>query len=285
MEAIAKADKRKDLMDNIKARLNSNNYNVTRHFRKNEKDLREKVKFFEKKIATGEMREYMMPRFQQAQALLAKIEGLRPANMPAIPKVARAPRAPKAVAVPLAGPAAVPLAGPLAVPAPVEPILAPNRPIAADAMVDVPLTIRIPKTRGRTAKANSGVARASQAKASQAKATQAKATQAKATRAKKTVKIRNTVNVAPRPTRARAEVVENEFLQQAVEEVLPLPELYDPYTGRKYAPEESPMEDIERAYFMLKKIRADTWRRAATLRKRSMKKTAAATAAVNTGFV
>jgi hypothetical protein len=102
----AKAEKRKDLMDNIKARLNSNSYNVTRHFRKNEKDLREKVKFFEKKIATGEMREYMMPRFQQAQALLAKIEGLRPANMPAVPKAVRAPRAPKAVAAP----AAVPLA-------------------------------------------------------------------------------------------------------------------------------------------------------------------------------
>ena len=235
--------KRKDLMDNIKARLNSNGYNVTRHFRKNEKNLREKVKFFEKKIATGEMREYMMPRFQQAQALLAKIEGLRPANMPAIPKVARVPRAPKA----------------LAGPAPVEPIVAPNRPIAANAMVDVPLTIRIPKTRGRTAKANSGLAKATQVKA-----------------IKKTVRIRNTVNVAPRASRARAEVVENEFLQQAVEEVLPLPELYDPYTGRKYAPEESPMEDIERAYLMLKKIRADTWRRASTLRRRSMKKTAPA---------
>ena len=246
-------------MDNIKARLNSSAYNVTRHYRKNEKDLREKDKFFEKKIATGEMKDYMMPRFQQAQALLAKIEGLRPANMPAVPKAVRAPRAPKAI---------VPLAGP------VEPIVAPNRPIAANAMVDVPLTIRIPKTRGRTAKANSGVARASAAKATQAKA------------AKKTVRIRNTVNVAPRQTRARSEVVENEFLQQAVEEVLPLPELYDPYTGRKYAPEESPMEDIERAYLMLKKIRADTWRRAATLRRRSMKKTApAATAALNTGFI
>jgi hypothetical protein len=264
MDAIAKADKRKDLMDNIKARLNSSTYNVTRHFRKNEKDLREKVKFFEKKIATGEMKDYMMPRFQQAQALLAKIEGLRPANMPAVPKAVRAPRAPKAI---------VPLAGPLPVQAPVEPIVAPNRPIAANAMVDVPLTIRIPKTRGRTAKANSGVARASAAKATQAKA------------AKKTVRIRNTVNVAPRQTRARSEVVENEFLQQAVEEVLPLPELYDPYTGRKYAPEESPMEDIERAYLMLKKIRADTWRRAATLRRRSMKKTAAAAPVVNTGFV
>lgn len=260
MDAIAKADKRKNLMDNIKARLNSNGYNVTRHFRKNEKDLREKVKFFEKKIATGEMKEYMMPRFQQAQALLAKIEGLRPANMPAVPKAVRAPRAPKA----LAGPLARPLVGTVAV----EPIVAPNRPIAADAMVDVPLTIRIPKTRGRTAKANSGVARASAAKA-----------------AKKTVRIRNTVNLAPRVSRARSEVVENEFLQQAVEEVLPLPELYDPYTGRKYAPEESPMEDIERAYLMLKKIRADTWRRAATLRRRSMKKTVAAAPEVNTGFV
>lgn len=249
--------KRKDLMDNIKARLNSNRYNVTQHFRKNEKNLREKVKFFEKKIATGQMKEYMMSRYQLAQDLLAKIEGRRPANMPAIPKIARVARAPKPLG-------------------PVDPIVAPNRPIAADAMVDVPLTIRIPKTRGHTARANSGVARASQAKPAQVKPTQAKAT-----RAKKTVKIRNTVNVAPRASRARAEVVENEFLQQAVEEVLPLPELYDPYTGRKYAPEESPMEDIERAYKMLLKIRVNTWRRASTLRRRSMKKTAA----VNTGLV
>jgi len=215
-----KAAKRKDLMDNIKTRLNSNSYNVTRHFRKNEKDLREKVKFFEKKIATGQMRDYMMPRYQQAQALLAKIEGLRPANMPAVPKVPR-------------------------VVTQVEPIVAPNRPIVTNAMIDVP------KIRSLTAKANSGVARRSPVK--------------------KTVRIRNAV---PKPSRAHTEVIENAFLLQAIDEVLPLPELYDPYTGRKYAPEESPIEDIERAYFMLKKIRADTWRRAATLRKRSMKKTA-----------
>ena len=217
MDAIAKADKRKDLMDNIKARLNSSAYNVTRHFRKNEKDLREKVKFFEKKIATGEMKDYMMPRFQQAQALLAKIEGLRPANMPAVPKAVRAPRAPKAI---------VPLAGP------VEPIVAPNRPIAANAMVDVPLTIRIPKTRGRTAKANSGVARASAAKATQAKA------------AKKTVRIRNTVNVAPRQTRARSEVVENEFLQQALRKYCPYPNSTTLTQGASMRPKKAPWKTL-----------------------------------------
>ena len=69
------AGKRKDLMDNIKARLNSGAYNRDRFFKKNEKDLKAKVKFFEDKRAKGEMKPFMAPRYEQAKAMLAQLQG------------------------------------------------------------------------------------------------------------------------------------------------------------------------------------------------------------------
>ena len=83
--------KRRDLMDNIKSRLNSGAYNRVQHYKKNEKDLKEKVKFFEKKIATGQMREYMMPRYEQARVLLATLQGneVAPGLAEAVPKKTR----------------------------------------------------------------------------------------------------------------------------------------------------------------------------------------------------
>jgi hypothetical protein len=51
----------------------------------------------------------------------------------------------------------------------------------------------------------------------------------------------------------------------------PLPELYDPYTGRKFTPEESPMTPIERAYKELKAIRAKVAKAVAS-RKYALKK-------------
>jgi hypothetical protein len=63
----------------------------------------------------------------------------------------------------------------------------------------------------------------------------------------------------------------NEFLYEATQKFLPLPELYDPYTGRKFAPEEDPMPEIERAYNMLMDIYTKAHRKAATLRKKAAK--------------
>ena len=59
------------------------------------------------------------------------------------------------------------------------------------------------------------------------------------------------------------------LLHQAMEEYLPLPVLHDPFTGRQYAPEESPMPEIERAYEMLKDIRVKMQRRASELRRKA----------------
>jgi hypothetical protein len=74
-----------------------------------------------------------------------------------------------------------------------------------------------------------------------------------------------------------AEQIRNEYLAQAAEEYLPmLPELYDPFTGEKFAREENPLPPIEKAYIMLKKLRQKTFKRAATLRKTAAKAAPAA---------
>lgn len=55
---------------------------------------------------------------------------------------------------------------------------------------------------------------------------------------------------------AEAEPMTNlNYIRIASEKKLPLPEFYDPYTGRKFLPEESPMEPIERAYKELRNLR------------------------------
>jgi len=94
-------EKRKDLVTNIQGRVNSGAYNINKHYKKNEKDLNEKVKFFEKKMSSGEMKAYMMPRYEQAREVLDKLRKLR--GMPPLPPppTAAAPVPPAAVAVAL----------------------------------------------------------------------------------------------------------------------------------------------------------------------------------------
>lgn len=296
-EQIAPAgkDKRKDLMDNIKGRLNSNVYNAATHYTKNEKDLTEKVKFFEKKIATGQMKDYMTPRYEAAKELLARLQAKRPANMP-VAKT-RAPRV--TVAVPMA--------------APVPKAPTPKAPTAAPVNGEAPLTIRAPKQRGVIGMVNMGAPRAN-VNGQKTRKRSAKTTKAPTPavtnlaegpltiRAPKQRGVIGMVNMgAPKPNRAspaktqkntaaraaskpkattarkpRTVPPSNQYLEQAIQEALPLPDFYNPYTGVKYTPEDDPIQDIEKAYIELKKIRSDIWRKAATMRKRGSKKTTAA---------
>jgi hypothetical protein len=299
--------KRKDLMDNIKGRLNANVYNAATHYAKNEKDLTEKVKFFEKKIATGQMKDYMTPRYEAAKELLALLQARRPANMP-VAKT-RAPRATVAAAAPV--PAPTPKAPTPRVPTPKAPTAAPVNGSEA------PLTIRAPKTRGVTGMVNMGAPRATvngqKTRKRTAKTTKAPTPAAAnvaanvaegplTIRAPKQRGVIGMVNMgAPKPNRAspaktqknngaraaskpkavtarkpRTVPASNQYLEQAIQEALPLPDFYNPYTGVKYTPEDDPIQDIEKAYIELKKIRSDIWRKAATMRKRGSKKTTAA---------
>lgn len=313
--------KRKDLMDNIKGRLNANVYNAASHYTKNEKDLTEKVKFFEKKIATGQMKDYMTPRYEAAKELLARLQAKRPANMP-VAKT-RAPRATVAAVAAMPAPEQAPKA-----PTPKAPT--PKAPTAAPVNANAPLTVRAPKQRGVIGMVNMGAPRATangqkSRKRNTANATTAKVAKTRNTTAKKNKPspnrlavppgspaanmgsnapglnmntLRTKLNALPKSRKVTARVASNgkanskpkattarkprtvpasnQYLELAIQQALPLPEFYNPYTGVKYTPEDDPIQDIEKAYVELKKIRSDIWRKAATLRKRGTKKTTAA---------
>jgi hypothetical protein len=70
--------------------------------------------------------------------------------------------------------------------------------------------------------------------------------------------------------RKRMPQVMNEHLLKAISETEHLiPEMYDPYTGLKFGPDESPMDKIEQAYRELQKLRANTWKKASTYRRKA----------------
>lgn len=311
--------KRKDLMDNIKGRLNANVYNAATHYSKNEKDLTEKVKFFEKKIATGQMKDYMTPRYEAAKELLARLQAKRPANMP----VAKT-RAPRATVTAVAADQAPK--------APTPKVPTPKAPTTAPVNGNAPSTVRAPKQRGVIGMVNMGAPRATangqksrKRNTAATAATTAKVAKTRNTTAKKNKPspnrlavppgspaanmgsnapglnmntLRTKLNALPKSRKVTARVTSNgkgnskpkattarkprtapasnQYLELAIQQALPLPEFYNPYTGVKYTPEDDPIQDIEKAYVELKKIRSDIWRKAATLRKRGTKKTTAA---------
>jgi hypothetical protein len=70
-------------------------------------------------------------------------------------------------------------------------------------------------------------------------------------------------------------VIKNEnmkYLEEASKEFLPLPELYNPFDGRKYAPEEDPQPDIDRAHYMLEDILERAKAKALVLKRRATRK-------------
>ena len=354
------AGKRKDLMDNIKSRLNAGSYNVDRFYKKNEKDLKDKVKFFEKKLAAGEMKPFMSPRFEQAKMMLAKLMAIK--GLAAAPAPAGAPAAAAAAAgagenasanlfsnmpnVPLPEVSAQKKARTyrkktVVAPAPAVPVTVGEPP----ASLNQPLRIRIPTTRrGRPKAANnslrvkpfastvvpgaklSGIPEVSSANeagsplfASNAAANAGSLALPNllgspaapaAPAAPKPYDPFNNVASGPKPfnskpfnskpfnpfnspesspaasevvsvgpnvgqsrRRQRMPQVMNEYLIKAIQESQHLiPEMYDPYTGLKFGPDESPMPKIEQAYKELQQLRAATWKKASTYRRKAAKK-------------
>ena len=71
-----KPGKRKSRMNNIQSRMNSASYDMAK-FKANEKDLREKIRFFEKKEEKGELKDYMYGRMQEAKEMYARLLELK----------------------------------------------------------------------------------------------------------------------------------------------------------------------------------------------------------------
>lgn len=322
------AGKRKDLMNNIRSRLNADSYNIDKYYKKNEKDLKDKVKFFEKKIAAGEMKPFMSPRFEQAKMMLGKLmamKGMAPAGQAVAAEAAANLNAPLNL---LAPESAVPLVAASA------PLVAASAPLVAasvpkkvrtykrktvvpltvgepPAALNQPLRIRIPTTRrGRPKTVDdslrvrkpfesmivpgaklSGIAEVSSANeagsplfAMNAAANAGSLALPNLLSAPKPYNPFNSPAGSPaavasvnsnvgQTRRKRMPQVMNEYLLKAISETEHLiPEMYDPYTGLKFGPDESPMEKIEQAYKELQKLRANTWKKASTYRRKAVRK-------------
>ena len=281
--------KRKNLMGNIKSRVDSGSYDIAQHFKKNKKNLEDKVKFFQKKEVTGELKPYMIPRYDAAKDLLDKLVALKPgevANVPMALPMAMAPPVPAAapVTLPATSPGfrsntrantrpntIVPMAEPVGLDTlgPTAPnkktftlkkrtkkatIALPTVPYAPEFNPPPPSarprgtvygkyspggTFNIrgvnPVVTGSPRNAFNNVTRLR--------------IRVPGTRKSKKIKVK-----APTPVA----VVESESpfnpynkYYESATRLFTVPELYDPFTGRKFLPEEDPLAEIKRAHNLL----------------------------------
>jgi hypothetical protein len=197
----------------------------------NYKNIKSKVEWFKKKDAEGKLTEKLRPRLDEAEELWQQMQALRLEGASGASSSAAAAAAAAAAAVKTSSAAAA----------------TPSK------------GKKTPKT---VAFANNHATSASSASAS-----------APAASVKPPVKGILSLKKKQRPAEGiieqeiedmEAENAENSeqgpmtnlnYIRIASEKKLPLPEFYDPYTGKKFLPEESPMEPIERAYKQLKNLR------------------------------
>jgi len=307
-----KPGKRKSRMNNIKSRMNSGSYNMAK-FKANEKNLREKIAFFEKKEAKGELKDYMYARMEEAKSMYGQLMALKSgAPLPTVAAAAAAPAEPisqfvreqqelannqrntaieslfpgtlssvpaqtrkKSTAVPKmtlkklnkqrreaeATALAASYVPPEFNPPPSPPTLgAPYGHYNNSGTFHVNGTVApTAYNLGANAAGEGGYGTAFNNMATYGTAVPA-------------------VTAPPnRPITTRRQrtpvPIYNEYYEQVVPQFLPLPELYDPYTGRKFAPEEDPMPPIESAYHELKDILKRAHLKAASLRKKAARAT------------
>lgn len=293
------SNKRKSLIANIQSRVNSGQYNVSQHFKKNQKNLLEKVKFFQKKEVAGGLPAYLVPRYQEAKDLLARVQALNPEGAAPLP-VAPLPVAPlPAAPSPLSPFTESSQEATFAAPPPPPPassqtfklkkgaakstrkaaMLSPAAPYVPPAFNPPPANLPSrPLTFGNYNR--SGNFHVKGTVAPTALAASLEEGNAKpnnfltfgAVRPPGETRVR-TARAHKTAKKLRTMPQENmKYLEIASKEFLPLPELYDPFTGRKFETEEDPQPEIDRAHDMLNDILDAAIRRAYTLKKRNLKR-------------
>jgi len=244
------ADKRKDRVAEIKARMESSAYNLGQ-YKKNFKNLDEKVAFFVNKEAAGELKPFMRPRFEEAEKTLARLKELHgegyAKSLPAtaVKATAAKPTAPKATAPKATAPKAT-VAKPTAAKATTA------KATGAKAVANTLSKMTLSSPSNRPVLGNNG--------------------KPLTIRSRRLRTVRSANSNKPKTLRKPRNVGINEFMETAfLETQKKVPELYNPFTGVKYEREESPMPDIEKAYMILRKIRTNTISRARVLRTRASK--------------
>ena len=240
---------RRNITANIKGRLNSGAYNKTRNLKRNMRALKEKVREFEKK---GELKAFVQARYDATRELLRRLEELEaPVPVTAVaaeaateaPKFTLKKRAKKNVAE--------------------KPYVPPefNPPAQPFAAAKIP--------RGEYNRSGKFHVKGFVEPAEEA---------GEFKNASEFGYVPKAKSKKPRSLKVTKLLTEEElpYLERVQDKYLPLPELYNPFTGKKYGPENDPQPNINSAHKMLKEIMEKAKRSARHLKRREEKKAAAA---------
>ena len=236
---------RRNITANIKGRLNSGAYNRTRNLKRNMRALKEKVREFEKK---GELKAFMQGRYDATRGLLRRLEELEgPVPVTAVEAVE-------------------------AVEAPAPKFTLKKRHKKNVANKPYVLPEFNPPTRLLAA---AKIPRGEYNRSGEfhvqgfVEPSEEEGVAENAAKSKK-----------PRSLKVTKLLTEEEipYLERVQDKYLPLPELYNPFTGVKYRPENDPQPNINSAHKMLKDIMEKAKRSARDLKRREEKKAAAAAA-------
>jgi hypothetical protein len=310
MEANNKPVRRKNMIGNIRRRMNSGSYNVSRNAKKNQGDIREKIAEYEKKEREGKLKHFMIPRYDEAKELMARIEAMQagppaavvaennmrsqtPAAetqlMPEEPLahipgkdgwmygigngvgLTAQPSAPEIQRRTLTSKKSVQIAEPSQAPPLVlkKRLLKSEEPLVSSEFV-------LPKPNAPPQQAPIGYYNSNGEFHVTGHAKVGSPIIANIGSANNVMQRYSLKRSArpPKEYKPRWPKISEEnapYLEEASKKFLPLPQLYNPFTGEAYKPEDDPQPNIVRAHDMLEDIMKKAIRRAKTIRKRKMR--------------
>jgi len=307
------------MIGNIRRRMNSGSYNVSRNAKKNQRDIREKIAEYEKKEREGKLKHFMIPRYDEAKELMARIEAMQ-AGPPA-PAIAQnnmrsqtpaaetqlmpeeplahipgkdgwmygigngvgltaQPSAPEIQRRTLTSKKSVKMAesseAPVAPVAPVAPPLVLKKRLLKSEEPLVSSEFVLPKPNAPPQQAPIGYYNSNGEFHVTGHAKVGSPVIADIGSANNVMQRYSLKRSArpPKEYKPRWPKISEEnapYLEEASKKFLPLPQLYNPFTGEAYKPEDDPQPNIVRAHDMLEDIMKKAIRRAKTIRKRKMR--------------
>jgi hypothetical protein len=265
---------RRNVLGSIQRRLNSGTYNKNKNLKRNMRTLREKMREFDKK---GELKPFVRARYDATKGLLDRLEKFDEFGT-AIPAAVAVPRKKFTVrkrlnnALNFAAAAAV---APAVAPAP-APMTLKKRRKAVNTGPYVPPEFNPPVNRvGRVQIPRGEYNRSGKFHVKGFVEPAEEPGEFK--NASEFGYVPKAKNRRPKTLKATKLLTEQEFpyLEKVQHKYLPLPELYNPFTGVKYGPDNDPQPNIDSAHQMLLQIMEKAKRGARNLKRREEKKAAA----------
>ena len=262
--ALLEKKPRRNVLGSIQRRLNSGTYNKNKNLKRNMRTLREKMREFDKK---GELKPFVRARYDATKGLLDRLEKFDEFGT-AVPRKKFTVRKRLNNALNFAAATAA---------APV-PITLKKRRKAVNTGPYVPPEFNPPVNRVSRVRIPRGEYNRS-GKFHVKGFVEPAEEPGEFKNASEFGYVAKAKNKRPKTLKATKLMTEQEapYLERVQQKYLPLPELYNPFTGVKYGPENDPQPNIDSAQQMLLQIMEKAKKSARNLKRREEKKAAAGT--------